>query len=353
MDLKRFWRRYKQFGGIRLVGEYVRMGLVPLCCREMMRVVMRRCSPMEAYGHVMVRVGLKLKERYWPVLEELENSLKLRDESLEFRDDGIEGASGLALEHEHPKVIWFCWLQGMENAPELVKVCYHSLMGLQLMGYEVKVVDGRNWREYVELPDDIVKKVEKGIIPMAHFTDLLRLELLIKYGGTWVDSTVLCTGFNGLRSSSGSRALSGLRVEEYLEADLFLFQQLRKGETRFLGISNWFISSCTDNWVLKILRDILYQYWRDYDCVVDYYMFHLFFSMIMEKHPEVAAKMPRYGNGLPHCLQRRMGDQYDEVWMEELKKRTCFHKLSYRLDKSVLESKGTFYDVVIKQAIKN
>lgn len=193
----------------------------------------------------------------------------------------------------------------------------------------------------MELPDDIVRKWERGRIPTAQFTDILRLELLIKYGGTWIDSTVLYTG--------GSRSM----VQEYLDADLFMFQQLRKNETRFLGISNWFITSCPDNWVLKELRDMLYQYWSDYDCVIHYYMFHLFFGMIMERHPEVAAKMPRHGNGIPHYLQRRMGGSYDEEWMQELKKRTCFHKLSYRLDNHILESKDTFYDVVIKNTFEN
>lgn len=178
---------------------------------------------------------------------------------------------------------------------------------------------------------------------MAHYTDMLRLELLIKYGGTWIDATVLCTETNTDRTN-----LTGI-----LDADLFLFQQLRKGETRFLGISNWFITSRADNWVLKVLRDMLFQYWRDYDCVVHYYMFHLFFGMIMEKYPEVAAKMPRQGNKMPHYLSRRMGDQYDDEWMQELKKRTCFHKLSYRLPDETLESKGTFYDIVIKQELMN
>lgn len=67
----------------------------------------------------------------------------------------------------------------------------------------------------------------------------------------------------------------------------------------------------------------------------------------MEKHPEVAARIPKYGNRIPHYLSRRMGDKYDNEWMEELKKRTCFHKLSYRLKDGVEESKGTFYEVVI------
>lgn len=162
-----------------------------------------------------------------------------------------------------------------------------------------------NIGQSVSLPDVIEKKYKEGIIPMAHYTDLLRLELLIKYGGTWVDATALCTGDD--------------YPKEIFDSDLFVYQYLEKGEYAFRGISNWFITSVADNWVLKELRDLLYQYWTDYNSVVNYYMFHLFFGMIVERHPEEAAEMPRYGNKVPHFLSRRMGDRYDEVWMAELK----------------------------------
>lgn len=42
-------------------------------------------------------------------------------------------------------------------------------------GYEIKVIDAENWKEYVELPDYIEKKWEKKQIPPALFSDLLRL----------------------------------------------------------------------------------------------------------------------------------------------------------------------------------
>lgn len=60
----------------------------------------------------------------------------------------------------------------------LVKACYNSLK--QLTGYSLIVIDNTNWREYVKLPGYIVEKWEKGRIPAAMFSDLLRVELLIK-----------------------------------------------------------------------------------------------------------------------------------------------------------------------------
>ena len=35
--------------------------------------------------------------------------------------------------------------------------------------------------------------IDSGQITKTHLSDLLRLELLIRYGGTWIDATVFCT----------------------------------------------------------------------------------------------------------------------------------------------------------------
>ena len=41
--------------------------------------------------------------------------------------------------------------------------------------------------------EEIVEKWKRGIIGPAHFSDLIRLELLVRYGGYWIDATVYCT----------------------------------------------------------------------------------------------------------------------------------------------------------------
>ena len=314
--MSRLLHRFREFGGFKLLREYARMGLLPLCFKQVMAVSFKRKNPLEAYGCILEQAGKFLVGKYEPVLEDIETRYS--------KETG----------GKQSRYVWICWLQGVEKAPKLVQVCYRSIQQ-HLQDREVVLLTEENIGQYVSLPDYIVKKYKEGIIPTAHYTDLLRLELLIKYGGTWMDATVLCTG--------------GDYPKELLDSDLFVYQHLERGEYAFRGISNWFITSGADNWVLKELRDLLYRYWTDYNCVVNYYIFHLFFGMLMEKHLDEAAKIPRYGNRVPHYLSRRMGDKYDKAWMEELKEHCSFHKLSYRLDDKVLESKDTFYDVIINK----
>ena len=49
---------------------------------------------------------------------------------------------------------------------------------------------------------NIEEKFEKGKIGMAHFSDLLRISLLAKWGGMWIDSTALCTDEDFFRYAS-------------------------------------------------------------------------------------------------------------------------------------------------------
>ena len=182
MDYHKLASRYKQFGGFRLVIEYAKLGALWPAVKVGVRCLLRRQSFKAIYPEVLRKIEPYLVSRYGSVLRSKKEEVR-----------------GKSYNHEHPKVIWWCWLQGLAAAPPIVKACYNSLVHgewFKVHGFTVKVIDAKNWREYVELPEYIVGKWEKGRIPAAMFSDLLRVELLIKYGGTWIDSTVLCTGVN-------------------------------------------------------------------------------------------------------------------------------------------------------------
>ncbi len=319
--------RYTQLGGLRLVREYARLGVLWPMVKAMARNPLSRQSYKNAYALALRRVEGLLQEKYRPVMRKMADQV---------RNEGGSTGSPTALEHKRSKKIWFCWLQGIENAPEVVKACYHSLT--RLTGYSLIVIDGRNWREYVELPEYVVEKREKGLIPAAHFSDLLRLELLIRYGGTWIDSTVLCTGINNDNHNYNAN---------YLDADLFMFQYTQPGSSEWGGIGNWFISACANNPVLTVLREMLLAYWKDYDCVLDYYIFHLFFSMLREVFPEEIGAMPYAYAPRSLVLVHHWDEPFDKAKWQRLTERVCFHKLTYMKDKVPAKVEGTYYEYIL------
>ena len=312
--------RYTQLGGLRLVRQYTKMGLLWPAAKTVLRHPFSKQTYKQVYLDTVRKVEPMLVKEYRPVMKEIAE--RVRNEAS-------------AMEHKRNKIIWFCWLQGIENAPAVVKACYNSLT--RLTGYSLIVIDEKNWREYITLPDYIIRRREKKQIPPAHFSDLLRLELLIKYGGTWIDSTVLCTG----------ESVYSLPLTAYLDTDLFMFQYTQPGSSEWGGIGNWFISACSNNEVLMVLRDMLYAYWREHDCVLNYYLFHLFFSMLREVFPEQIAAMPYAYAPRSLALVHHWGEPFDEAKWKRLTERVSFHKLTYMKDKVPAKVEGTYYEYIL------
>ena len=304
---------------MRLVLQYAKLGVLPVVLKGLIRCLYKRQSFKMIYPEVLRKIEPVLIKKYGSVLQCKKDDVRRKN-----------------LEHKHPKVIWWCWLQGLENAPEIVKTCHRSLHR-NLKGYEIKVIDAENWKDYIELPGFIVKKWVKKQIPPALFSDLLRLQLLIKYGGTWIDSTVLCTG-----------NVNDNHNDNFLNADLFLFQYTPEETTKGISISNWFISACSNNEVLVTLRDMLFAYWKDYNCTLDYYIFHLFFSMVAKEYPEQIASMP-YGFSMNSLvLLHHWKETFNPKKWNKLTSKVSFHKLTCRVKEIVKSDKENYYNKILR-----
>lgn len=232
------------------------------------------------------------------------------------------------------KTIWMLWWQDIETAPDIVKFCQDSIKE-NLKDWEIVVLSEKNYNDYVSLPNYVVEKKNKGIISLAHFADLIRLELLLKYGGLWIDSTVLCTGSKIPKS--------------VMKSDLFVYQTQKPGANgRPTFMSNWLIYAKPNQKILALTLSLLYEYWKRMDYLDDYYIFHIFFTIACEQYPKDACKIPPFCNSTPHVLQLHLFDKYDEDFWNDLKRMTCFHKLTYKLAEKDMEKSGTYYENIIR-----
>ena len=88
-----------------------------------------------------------------------------------------------------PKIIWIYWHQGLKNAPEVVKKCVLSWQEHN-PSYEIRVLSDAEIKRYIDITLPVFQKSKKK--SLAAYSDVLRINLLHKYGGIWVDSTVMC-----------------------------------------------------------------------------------------------------------------------------------------------------------------
>ncbi len=84
--------------------------------------------------------------------------------------------------------IWMMWYQGIDNAPPIVQSCIQSVI-LNRAKHSVYIIDKYNLEKYIKLPSYIKEKFNNGTFSITHLSDIVRMGLLLKYGGYWIDST--------------------------------------------------------------------------------------------------------------------------------------------------------------------
>lgn len=98
--------------------------------------------------------------------------------SLESSEDGLV-----------PPIMWTYWEQGWEDAPLLCQACAKSWEGMN-PHLSLQKISG------ADLPDllpELCYKTRFWELPAGQRSDLVRLSLLEKFGGLWVDATLFCT----------------------------------------------------------------------------------------------------------------------------------------------------------------
>lgn len=313
-------RIFKKFGGFDLIKQYAHSGVLPYALLAAPVLGLDR-KGLELFRlAVQNKTEKKLKRKYYKELIKYDNSMQWND-----------------VEHNHSHKIWICWLQGIENAPFVVKRCYESL-NKNIPDREIVVLTAENISQYVSFPEYIMEKWKSGIITNTHFSDLLRLEILARYGGTWLDATVLCTGGD---------------IPSYmLDSDLFFFQILKPGrDGHCLNMSSWLLTACSNHKILMATRNLIYKYWETHDSMYDYFLLHMFMEISCNYYVDEYKKMMKFSNSIPHILLLDFFEPYDEKKYKEMRRLTPFHKLAYKLDKADMEKMGTYYDLVINQGM--
>lgn len=313
-----FIEKLKKQGGMKLIKDYWNAGVLGYAvCQLLLTGISQKSLELIRYG-TYLRINKILKTKYYYAIKNFDATY-----------------SDVSLPKKHINMVWVSWMQGMENAPALVQRCYRSLQK-NLKDREIILITSENLQEYTDMPSWIMEKYEKGLITHTHFSDLLRLELLCRHGGTWIDSTVFCSGDN---------------IPLYmLNSDLFMFQNLKPGaDGSTLNISSWFMTACANNKVMLAVREMLWEYWKKEDRLIDYFLLHHFIMIALEYYKDDWKKMVQFPNSLPHILLLMLFEEFNQEKWDAVTSICPFHKLSYKHSTELLEKEGTYYKYIMRQ----
>jgi hypothetical protein len=220
--------------------------------------------------------------------------------------------------------IFIYWGQGFQAAPAVVRQCLAALR-LNNPGADIHELTDAALPYYVDLPEAVLAAVGDN---RTHLSDLIRLALLERYGGVWVDATCFV-----------SEPLAP-RVGRLLDdADTFAFTYSTP------MISSWFLASRPDSYLIHLWRAAMFMWWEVRSELVGYYLLHHFFEMLYELDDRYRAdwdKGTRLGSRPPHALQATMLADYDALTYQGILDESFVHKLSYKTRSSTVLSPDSY-----------
>lgn len=236
--------------------------------------------------------------------------------------------------------IFTIWLQGEENAPELVKACFRSIR--KNCKQELIVLDEKTLWDYITLPDVIMEKRRRGQIKNAHFADICRVELLYQHGGIWLDSTGFATS----------------QIPDWIiEQDFFVYMAGTHVGQSYSYMQNCFIRSRKGAYLLAAWREMILNFWKNEPREFDYFMHQLMFKTLVTRDATAKKyfeKMPHVDQDPTHAVWWTIGNEpFTQKLFDEYTSGAFFQKTTYNSPWAKNPIPGTVADVMINKMYKD
>lgn len=237
--------------------------------------------------------------------------------------------------------IWMCWFQGLENAPAIVQKCIESIdKNVDADRATIYLVTMENIGELITLPSWILQKYSEGKITLTHLSDIVRMGLLYRYGGVWIDATYYATS----------------EFEDYFyESDGYYsiktgINLYREDITAGLWSGN-FIKGPKGNILFRYILNAFYEYWRQFDELFDYYLIDFLIRIAYDNIPAITNMVDECPYTQPDVfkLLQLINKRYNRSEYERITKNTNVFKLSHKAEmrEQVLTGEKTYYGQVI------
>lgn len=227
--------------------------------------------------------------------------------------------------------IWVLWWQGVSLAPKVVKACIQSIQ-LNAGNHPVHLLSKDNLKDYVEIPSFIFEKVDSGEITLTHLSDIIRMALLAKYGGFWIDSTIYVT------KQIGGYATPFYSIKQHSMS------------SRYVDNGNdwtaYFIATCEHSLVAETIYKFFLCYWQKHEELIDYYLVDYAITLCKKHIPGMAQWIDNipYDSDRVNDMRLNLSSPFtDQLWNKLSVNR--YNKLSWR---SATFASGTIGEYITK-----
>lgn len=218
----------------------------------------------------------------------------------------------------------FTYWDNDDNLPSIIAICRESMKKfISHDEFELIILNKNNYKDWTDFRQDDIQ----SNITQAHFTDLLRVKLLEKWGGFWLDATCLLT-------QDFWQATSTIRQQEQF---LFSYVKSRTG--------TWFMyANCPNNYIVSMVSEAIQLWWERKGYLTNYFMLHDVIEMLYW----IDAKYQNQWNTMLPIHPRKalvLLNNYRNVLSKEkfseLLNDSFIHKLTYKYDNAQIIPNST------------
>ncbi len=240
-----------------------------------------------------------------------------------------------------PAPIWSVWWQGVENAPEMVKMCFASV-NRHRGKHPFIIITKDNYQEYIDLPEYILKKVDSGVLRLTHFSDIIRLYLLTHYGGLWLDATIYVTD---------------TIPEEIFSSKYYSIKPGFDPRSHSVTQGRWssfFQAAQKGSLLCSFALDYQIAYWEKQMSLIDYVLIDYFYELAYEELPECRELLDSVpvNNQKVEGLRPLLNTVWSPSVLADLKADTTFFKLTWKHGfKKTVSGSETVYGHLVKDIV--
>lgn len=212
--------------------------------------------------------------------------------------------------------IWFCWYQGEESMPDIVKSCLRSIRK-NTGNHSLMILDYKNIHNYVKFPQHIQERLERGDFNLVYLSDFLRNYLLSEYGGIWLDTTIYM--------------LFPLKLPRLP----FWTVKRECSDKKFVSRQRWTgfaMAGCKGNPINSFVRDLLSEYHKKYPVLIDHFLIDFTIALGYEDIPCIRQMLDNvpFNNKDLYNFQTHIYDDYNAPDVKYVKANHFLQKLHHR-----------------------
>ncbi len=170
--------------------------------------------------------------------------------------------------------IWVCWLQGEDQMPEVVKICYESLKRNCPENCKIQLITEKHLHELLDIPPFITHRLKIGSLSRTHFSDYIRIALLNRYGGIWIDATIYVSKQFEVKLNDNQ---------------LFTIKSSKVSDT-FVSDYRWSVSliGCNKgNILFAKLQQLMESYIFSHKEFIDFFLFDYFIAILYDQNEAI------------------------------------------------------------------